>query len=1143
MKKRFNLTWRVVTALLLLVALVPALVVGVGVAVAESNAPTLRSINWVDGGAGAPGTANGIIDGGVVGVLDGDYIDFYFSESMLTGVADTLSEINNLLDSSAPGTNDYGSNNANAVWLAGQTVLRVTLGDDCSTQLSGKTVNPKDGIKDKSGNSDATSATVIPGIPAAQDTTAPTLLSINWVDFSGDGLMGVGDYLIFSFSEQMDATTINIGNVETVLDSTATGAVDYAPTAVQWGSVLGGTDCYVQVTLGAACSPALGGKTVNPTAVVTDMKRNPDGTPAGVAIPLPPDDVQPTLIQPGGIGWINNDGGTPAVITPGDQLVFKFSESMDTTIINPASIDTDLPLSGTSGPYTYGTLTPCTLSWDTSKTLLTVTLGDPTPLVDQLPTGSETVNPLSTVLDAAGNADNTIGAGPAVPSIPTPVYKETTRPTLRSINWVDTTGDGDIGPADQIIFCFSESMDWSVIDTLTEINSLLNSTAPGTNDYGTITASASWNSPADTMLTVTLGSDCSTQLAGMFNANAKTVKPDLAVTDKAGNQDNTASVGPAIPLAPDTLQPTLLSISWVDGFVSDFIINAGDTLLFSFSESMDPLAVITPDADLDSSAVGTLDYNGAGIWDVTGTQMAVTLGAPPSIDFVDGKLTCTVNPSSLVTDAKGNTDGTVGSGPAIPLPPDKTNPTLVSIAWIDVDHNDQMNQGDRLIYQFSESMDETTITFALLNANLDTTALGVVDYSDGVTAPLHEVIWNVPSYTELTIILGASEQIDGGEWVNPLDAVLDRIGNIDMTVGGGVQVPSVSGVPTPIPTTAPTATPSPVPECAVTYPTNNASIAMPGPVSINGTSGDDVAVTGLKVRVFNVSSGLYWNGSVWAANLSLAAAPAAAASDGTFNSVSEPWSYTTLPIWGNGSSYQVQAQVTDGTNTANSSVVLFGIGVTPTPPATPTPTPTVAPTTAPTVAPTTAPTVAPTATPGGSSGSGTVPTTGGTVATTDGKIEVTFPADAFDASTTVTIASASCHGDTDAFVVGSTCFSITPSGELGAEATICVQLSTYDLNLGDEGDLTLGYWADGTWNEASDVTVTGNEICGKTSHLSDWAVLSSTGEGWLWWYWALIGGGAFIVVLAIILLLVLPKRGKREEIPAEELYGEEEEEF
>jgi sugar phosphate permease len=112
---------------------------------------------------------------------------------------------------------------------------------------------------------------------------------------------------------------------------------------------------------------------------------------------------------------------------------------------------------------------------------------------------------------------------------------------------------------------------------------------------------------------------------------------------------------------------------------------------------------------------------------------------------------------------------------------------------------------------------------------------------------------------------------------------------------------------------------------------------------------------------------------------------------------------------------------------------------------------------------------------------------------------------------------------------------------LNAEATICAQLSTYDQGL---DNLTLIYYANGKWNEAKNINITGNTICGTTSHLSNWAVASKAASDWVWWYWVLIGAGAFIVVLAIVLLLVMPKKGaKEEEVPAEELYGEEEEEF
>ncbi len=349
-------------------------------------------------------------------------------------------------------------------------------------------------------------------------------------------------------------------------------------------------------------------------------------------------------------------------------------------------------------------------------------------------------------------------------------------------------------------------------------------------------------------------------------------------------------------------------------------------------------------------------------------------------------------------------------------------------------------------------------------------------------------------------------------------------------------------VPTPTPTEAPTPTPAPALTCAVTNPTNNANLSAL--VSINGTSADDVAVLGLKVRICNSSSGLCWNGSAWVANLSLVDAPAATASDGTFNSISETWFYTTLPTWDNGSTYQVQAQATDATTTpANSSAVSFGFGVTP---VTPTPTPTVAPatptptaTTVPT--PTTVvPTPTPTTTPSGTNATKAIPASGGEIITADENVKITFPAGAFTGTSTVTIAGASCnHGDAGKFkVVSGACFTVTSTLTLGGTATICVDVSGYD-----ESNLTLGYWDGSTWVEASNVTLSadGNTLCGETTHFSDWAVLSNS--SWPWWYWALIGGGAVIIVIVIVLLIVLPKRRKGEEIPSEELYGEEEEEF
>ncbi|MEA1958896.1 MAG: hypothetical protein U9N44_04385, partial [Chloroflexota bacterium] len=98
MRGKFSLTWRIAVTLLLALALVPALVMGV--AVAETGAPTLLSISWLDGG----GPANGVIDGG-------DTLIFNFDESMNTASLSDMSEVNARLDSTATDeTWDYGTN-------------------------------------------------------------------------------------------------------------------------------------------------------------------------------------------------------------------------------------------------------------------------------------------------------------------------------------------------------------------------------------------------------------------------------------------------------------------------------------------------------------------------------------------------------------------------------------------------------------------------------------------------------------------------------------------------------------------------------------------------------------------------------------------------------------------------------------------------------------------------------------------------------------------------------------------------------------------------------------------------------------------------------------------------------------------------
>ena len=158
----------------------------------------------------------------------------------------------------------------------------------------------------------------------------------------------------------------------------------------------------------------------------------------------------------------------------------------------------------------------------------------------------------------------------------------------------------------------------------------------------------------------------------------------------------------------------------------------------------------------------------------------------------------------------------------------------------------------------------------------------------------------------------------------------------------------------------------------------------------------------------------------------------------------------------------------------------------------PTPTPTPMPTPTPTPVPT------PTPTPITSNASTSIGPSGGTVNTSDGTITITFPAGAFNTFTNVSIQGGNCqYGATADFKVGGTCFNITPDGVLGANASICVNLSTSDLSiaLSQKSDPTFGYWFNGSWVESSNVTLNSTVLCGQTNHLCHWAVLIPTVNG------------------------------------------------
>jgi len=105
------------------------------------------------------------------------------------------------------------------------------------------------------------------------------------------------------------------------------------------------------------------------------------------------DTLNPTLDS---IDWVNKDAPDTS-ITAGDQLVFTFSEAMDTTALDEAGeLDTNLP------PSTGTTYGASAIDWTVSDTVLTVTLGASVDVVK-----TDTIDPTEAVTDVADNADAT----------------------------------------------------------------------------------------------------------------------------------------------------------------------------------------------------------------------------------------------------------------------------------------------------------------------------------------------------------------------------------------------------------------------------------------------------------------------------------------------------------------------------------------------------------------------------------------------------------------------------------------------------------------------------------------------------------------------------------------------------------------
>jgi len=504
MKKRSDLAWRILVALLLVFALAPVVMLTgpVQAAPAPPDTTIVAIADYINSLTSITGTATD--DVGVAGVdvtikrtlgTTAEYWNGSSWQSTSTFIVATAS--------------DGAWGEASEDWKI-DTAKLPSLTDGTAYIIAATAV-------DNVGEYDHSPATE----SFIYDVTKPTLTSIVWADVDNSSTINSGDKLIFIFSDAMDTTTLDsVAEINSRLDSTASGTSDYGTTfTVSWNA--GRTLLTVTLGTGEAIS---GGETVNPTADVKDKAGNADNTTSpGPRIPATPPETTISAVA----DYVNSLNSVTGTVTAGagvDRVNVTIKRTIETTIEYWNGSSWQSTSISTAATPSDGAWDEAGEDWKMDTTT--------SPHLPSWTDGAAYII-AATAVDDADNPDPT----PATESF---IY-DVTGPTLAIITWTDVDNSGTINSGDKLIFIFSDAMDTTTLDSVSEINWGLDSTASGTSDYGT-TFTVSWNT-ARNLLTATLGTD---EAIG----GGETVNPASTVTDQAGNADATTAPGAAIPMPP-----------------------------------------------------------------------------------------------------------------------------------------------------------------------------------------------------------------------------------------------------------------------------------------------------------------------------------------------------------------------------------------------------------------------------------------------------------------------------------------------------------------------------------------------------------------------------------------------------------------
>gem|GEM_PF-1943814 len=637
--------------------------------------------------------------------------------------------------------------NATAAWSNGNKTLTITLNEatDGAYIPSGKYIGAtSDGsIQDMAAVAQATAE-----IYSAAGITAEAVIPTYTV--AGTSNNDADDTIVLTFNEPMATATIDIDSLTGV--TSITDSIGGALTFTNATGVWTGKTVYT-ITLNEATDVAYirNGATLSVVlpATVTDLASNAVAQTPVVSEAVAKEAVIPTVVVTA--ASINNAG---------DTITLTYNEPMDQTSLTTADVQAGVISldysddAGNTGEANIVT-TNATSAWSVGGTVLTITLNE---AIDgaYIPDG-KFIGATSdgTVADLAGNFQATAEVYTAAG-----IGDEDTIPTYTA------TGASVSGAGDTITLQFSEPMATATID----IDSLVGVTSITGSTSGAFTltnATGVW-SGGRTVYTITLNE--ATDNAFFVNGETATVVLPVTVTDLSGNAEAGVGVVSAAVTA-EAVVPTYTAAG-----VS--VTNAGDTITLTFNEPMATatLSNTTGITSITDSVGGALTLaNDTGSW--TGkTVYTITLNEATDGAFIRNNATVSVILAATVLDLAGNP---VGQTPVVSaaVPRETTAPTMTNITG-----SSNHNAGDTIAITFSEPMDVSTITTALLQANTNIT----LDYSDDagntnaadITVANATVAWTGQTLATITLNEGTdSAYIPNGKFIGvTLGSVTDLAG-------------------------------------------------------------------------------------------------------------------------------------------------------------------------------------------------------------------------------------------------------------------------------------------------------------------------------------------------------------------------------